>query len=293
MVIVLLAAYAIASHLLRLDFTELPVRETSFVPGDGGAVKQFSVRVNTYKRNENLKRSVEVVAKCPSVASLTIVWSEQENDPPPLDFFAPHARPLISVEKHTVNSLNNRFRALTQPTTEAVFSMDDDVLFRCQDLAFAFDTWKAAKGTMVGFHPRLVTLDRATGQHRYRSWWYVWRTGAYNMVLTKAAFFHRDYLETYFSVLSDEARAYVDATRNCDDVAMAALIAHVSGAPPIWVEADTSDLGVTNAISASRDHFAERGRCLDFFVAQLGGASPFRTAQFKAVRAKRLWWFTR
>ena len=60
----------------------------------------------------------------------------------------------------------------------------------------------------------------ATVRYEYHSWWYVWWTGRYSMVLTKAAIFHADYLRLYSSEMPQPVRDYVDRHMNCEDLAM-------------------------------------------------------------------------
>ncbi|KAG5178560.1 exostosin, partial [Tribonema minus] len=229
----------------------------------------FTVRMNTFRRNDDLKRSVDNYALCPAVTRIQIVWSDQENEPPPLNFFSPAARELIEFELHTTDSLNNRFNALSPPPTEGVFSVDDDMLFKCEDLKFAHQTWRAASETMVGFVPRLVTRDEETGEHRYRSWWFTWWNGAYNLVLTKAAFLHRKHLDAYMT-LPPKMLAYVDAHRNCEDIAMSMVVARDTRAPPLWVRGAIRELGAPG-ISSSGGHYRARCACLDAFAQVLGG----------------------
>lgn len=52
-------------------------------------------------------------------------------------------------------SLNHRFVPLEGLRTEAVLSLDDDVLAPCADLSKAFAAWRQDKYRMVGFYPRL------------------------------------------------------------------------------------------------------------------------------------------
>jgi hypothetical protein len=47
--------------------------------------------------------------------------------------------------------------------------------------------------------PPLVPLP-CVSSYTYLSWWHVWRHGVYSLVLTKAAFFHRDFLHAYAGV---------------------------------------------------------------------------------------------
>ena len=128
-----------------------------------------------------------------------------------------------------VDSLNSRFLPLADLATDAVFAVDDDIRVPCADLEFAFAAWAQQQHALVGFYPRLhvpvdenneatqrpklrgggaaasgTAGDEAGGAaaeeartYAYHSWWYVWWSGRYSMVLTKAALLHRRYLSLY------------------------------------------------------------------------------------------------
>lgn len=106
----------------------------------------------------------------------------------------------------------------------------------------------------------------------YGGWWSVWWTGTYSMVLSKAAFFHEKYLHMYTYEMPASIREYttknrfvcnllvcsflamwphpflavcdnskrllnpIGMNRNCEDIAMSFLVAHATGAPPVWVQ---------------------------------------------------------
>jgi hypothetical protein len=57
------------------------------------------------------------------------------------------------------DSLNNRFKEIKDLETDAVFSIDDDVIFPCPSVEFAFDVWQSAPDAMVGFVPRVHWVD--------------------------------------------------------------------------------------------------------------------------------------
>ena len=61
---------------------------------------------------------------------------------------------------------------------------------------------------------------------------------------TQGAFLHRDYLQLYTAGMPPGVHEYVDAQRNCEDIAMAFLVANVTGTPPEYVRAPSlRDLG--------------------------------------------------
>ena len=52
--------------------------------------------------------------------------------------------------------------------------------------------------------PRMHGVEPLSGRFVYHDWWHVWRHGAYSLVLTKAAFLHRDFLRYYAGDLEDQ-----------------------------------------------------------------------------------------
>ena len=256
--------------------------------------------LNTFKRRDLLRRALAHYAACPAVASIRVVWSEQAPSPArgaPEDagFFEPaaHARPgLVRYDAHPTTSINNRFLPLSELTTAAVFSVDDDMVVPCASLDDAFAAWRAAPHALVGFYPRLHVraADAPGGVCAYR---YVsaepalaWH-GAFSVVLTKAAFLHARYLSLYSEAMPAIIREYVTRRRECEDIAMAFLIANATSRPGVWVRpplrfwAGAKLDGVGRAgISAGQvaGHHALRGKCVADFGAMYGGRVPLITA---------------
>lgn len=121
--------------------------------------------INTWKRNDLLKRSVSHYSSCQGVDAIRVVWSEP---------FVPSERLRSSVENlvltgsrkknepisvqfdiHMNDDLNNRFKPLKDLRTDAILSIDDDVLVPCSTLEAAFSVWTSAPYSMVGFVPRM------------------------------------------------------------------------------------------------------------------------------------------
>jgi hypothetical protein len=61
----------------------------------------------------------------------------------------------VMFEMHETNSLSNRFKLLGEVNTEAVLSIDDDLIISCSTLQQAAKVWSANKWSTVGFSPRL------------------------------------------------------------------------------------------------------------------------------------------
>lgn len=103
--------------------------------------EKYTIRMNTWKRNEQLLVSLNHHASCEGVAQIQVIWCNAEEDPPLSVVNHPSGK--VVVERHTVNSLNERFHILpnTHTPTLGILSLDDDVLRPCQ----AWDSGKEPK----------------------------------------------------------------------------------------------------------------------------------------------------
>jgi hypothetical protein len=128
-------------------------------PGD---YEKYTIRINTYRRNEQLLVSLNHHSQCEGVAQIQVIWCDSENDPP--SQVTSHPSGKVTVERHSQNSLNERFRIMLPTPTVGILSMDDDVLRPCQAIDSAFFLWTRNPERMVGYDPRLHvdTTDTAT-----------------------------------------------------------------------------------------------------------------------------------
>ncbi|XP_010930291.1 glycosylinositol phosphorylceramide mannosyl transferase 1 [Elaeis guineensis] len=265
-------------------------------PSRGG----YTILLNTWKRNSLLKRSVAHYASCLRVDAIHVVWSESD---PPSDSLKAYLskivfsqsqsshKPNFRFELNEEDDLNNRFKPIGDLKNDAIFSVDDDVIVPCPTLDFAFAVWQSSPDTMVGFVPRMHLLAEENGMpyYRYGGWWSVWWMGTYSMVLSKAAFFHRKYLDLYTYKMPSSIHEYVTRERNCEDIAMSLLVANATRAPPIWVKGKIYEIG-GSGISSLKGHNKRRNRCLnDFF--SLYGAVPLVPTSMKAVDAREEWFW--
>uniref|UniRef100_A0A7N0THD0 Glycosyl transferase 64 domain-containing protein n=1 Tax=Kalanchoe fedtschenkoi TaxID=63787 RepID=A0A7N0THD0_KALFE len=261
--------------------------------------KGYTLLINTWKRYDLLKRSVSHYASCSKIDSIHIVWSEPN---PPSEGLKRFLSRVVTINSrksrkvelkfdiHKEDSLNNRFKEIKDLTTDAVFSIDDDIIFPCSSVDFAFTVWQSAPDTMVGFVPRMHWIDQTSdtsGQFVYKGWWSVWWRGTYSMVLTKAAFLHKKYLKLYTNDLPSSIKEYITKNRNCEDIAMSFLVANVTGSPPIWVQGKINEIGSTG-ISSLGGHTEKRSECVNWFAAEFG-RMPLVPTSLKAVDSRRSW----
>ncbi|XP_057981703.1 glycosylinositol phosphorylceramide mannosyl transferase 1 [Malania oleifera] len=259
----------------------------------------YAILINTWKRNDLLKQSISHYASCAGLDSIHIVWSEPDPPSDSLTKFLHHViqsnardgrQVVLKFDFSKEDSLNNRFKEIKDLKTDAVFSVDDDVIFPCSTVEFAFSVWESAPDTMVGFVPRAHWVDQSKGHKHYYiygGWWSVWWTGTYSMVLSKAAFFHKNYLRLYTNEMPASIREYVTKNRNCEDIAMSFLVANATGAPPIWVKGKIFEIGSTG-ISSLGGHSERRSQCVNKFVA-VYGRMPLVSTSVKAVDSRSTW----
>lgn len=248
----------------------------------------FAVVINTYKRPDMLRGAVQHYAntcgKDYGVASIFVVWAEVGKDPPtPDDLLADSSslrkskvgktkniHPKITILPVEKDSLNSRFLPIQELSEESVFVVDDDVRVDCPSLLAGFKAWQMEPSSMVGYYPRLASpplfAKSADGKMVYHTWPLVYLRNKFNMILTKACFLHRRYLDLYSSgTHPQEIKDYVDVHKNCEDVAMALLVANVTKTDksfPVYVQGSVSDLGLFNGISTGVGHFGTRSECL-------------------------------
>jgi hypothetical protein len=191
---------------------------------------QYTIRMNTWHRNEQLLISINHHAKCEGVASIQIIWCDDENEPP--DEVVHHKSGKVVIERHEINSLNERYRILEPTPTIAVLSLDDDVLRPCEALDAAFIRWTRHPDRIVGFYARSHVNPVNSGQWGYNT---IGKTNQYSITLpTKSCFIHRDYLDLYMAALPKPIHEHIDASFNCEDIAMSYFVsAMTEGKPPL------------------------------------------------------------
>ncbi|XP_057862247.2 glycosylinositol phosphorylceramide mannosyl transferase 1 isoform X2 [Cryptomeria japonica] len=262
---------------------------------------RYTVLINTWRRNSLLKQAVAHYASCSSIDAIHVVWSEDDLPSATLQSHLRKAvysksssnyKPEFRFDLNEDDNLNNRFKPIEGLRNDAIFSVDDDVLIPCRTLEFAFSVWQSAPESMVGFVPRMHWVDaKKSGamHYNYGGWWSVWWMGTYSMVLSKAAFFHKKYLDMYTYQMPASVQEYVSRERNCEDIAMSFLVANATGAPPIWVKGKVFEIG-SSGISSLKGHSQRRNKCLNDFVT-LYGYMPLVPSNVKAVNAQYEWFW--
>ena len=159
---------------------EFDVKSPIFMKTLPPASDGFTAVILTYDRLASLYQVVKSVSETPSLAKILIIWNNQEKDPPPITDFPAINKP-IKIIKTKANLLTNRFFPFNEIDTEAVLSMDDDIVMLTNDeLEFAFQVWREFPDRLVGFPSRTHVWNNQTKQWKYESEW----TNDVSMVLT-------------------------------------------------------------------------------------------------------------
>jgi glucuronyl/N-acetylglucosaminyl transferase EXT2 len=256
--------------------------------------EKFTVRINTWQRQQQLKLSIQHHLSCDCVAQIQVVWCLDQGPVP--EWLRNYNgndenkdRNRVVVEEHRINSLNERFRVRITPPTRGILSADDDVIRPCIALESAFLKWTRNPDRQVGFDARTILTTAATAapaeeagrnlRYQYGYMSATERNNQYAISLTRYSFQHVDYLHSYmsdadWSVLS-KIRASVDTNFNCEDIAMSFWISKNSLCqPPLladyWAVKSQIKMYVPRKISGGSEHKRLRDECVEQFATLLG-----------------------
>ncbi|EDW01874.1 GH20211 [Drosophila grimshawi] len=254
-----------------------PIFLTSLVPKSQG----FTAVILTYDRVESLFLLIQKLTVVPSLQSILVIWNNQKKMPPHLSTFPTIAKPLKIIQTRE-NKLSNRFYPYPEIETEAILTIDDDIIMLTSDeLDFGYEVWREFPDHIVGFPSRIHVWDNSTMRWHYESEW----TNQISMVLTGAAFHHKYWSHMYTYAMPGDIKHWVDEHMNCEDIAMNFLVANLTNNPPIKVtprkKFKCPECTNTEMLSADLNHMRERSACIDRF-SKIYGRMPLRTVEFRA-----------
>ncbi|KPP69070.1 hypothetical protein Z043_112199, partial [Scleropages formosus] len=199
-------------------------------------------------------------------------------------------------------TMSDRFFPHDAIVTDAVLSLDEDSVLSTNEVDFAFIVWRSFPDRIVGYPARSHYWESGKARWGYTSKW----TNEYSMVLTGAAFYHRQknsekipsqgfnssppgltasasfppvcryyhYLFTHY--LPASLVNMVDRMANCEDILMNFLVSAVTKLPPIKVtqkkqyKETMMQQGSKTSRWADPDHFAQRQTCMNAFSSWFG-----------------------
>lgn len=178
--------------------------------------------------------------------------------------------------------MSNRFYPYDEIETEAVLSIDDDIIMLTADeVEFAYEVWREFPDRIVGFPSRLHMWDNGTNCWKYESEW----TNSISMVLTGAAFHHKYWNYMYTTAMPGDIKEWVDEHMNCEDIAMNFLVANITGKAPLKVTPKKKfrcpECTNTEMLSADLTHMVERTQCINKF-SSIYGTMPLESIEFRA-----------
>ncbi|XP_071445244.1 exostosin-2 [Hetaerina americana] len=277
----------ILPHLGRLychwNVAPTPVSPKSplFLPVTAPREQGFTAVVLTYDRLESLFTLIQKLVKAPSLTKVLVIWNNQHKSPPHASLWPKVGKPL-KVIRTRANLLSNRFYPYEEIETEAILTIDDDiVMLTADELEFGYEVWREFPDRIVGFPSRTHVWENVSHSWKYESEW----TNHISMVLTGAAFHHKYWSYMYTTSMPGNIRDWVDDHMNCEDIAMNFLVANVTGKAPIKVtprkKFKCPECTNTEMLSADLNHMLERSRCIDRF-ASLYGSMPLQSVEFRA-----------
>ncbi|XP_012279069.1 exostosin-2 [Orussus abietinus] len=252
-----------------------------FVPVTAPKTRGFTAVILTYDRIELLFLLINKIVKVPSLSKVLVIWNNQHKDPPHPSSWPKVMKPLKVIQTKE-NKLSNRFYPYSEIETEAILSIDDDIIMLTVDeVEFAYEVWREFPDRIVGFPSRTHAWDNVSNCWKYESEW----TNRISMVLTGAAFHHKYWSYMYTTALPGDIKNWVDEHMNCEDIAMNFLVANLSGKAPIKVTPKKKfrcpECTNTEMLSADLTHMIERTQCINRFSA-IYGSMPLQSVEFRA-----------
>lgn len=112
---------------------------------------------------------IQKLSLVPSLQKILVIWNNQKKSPPNIALFPKIPKPLKVIQTKS-NKLSNRFYPYPEIETEAVLTIDDDILMLTPDeLDFGFEVWREFPERIVGFPSRTHVFEN--NEWRYESEW--------------------------------------------------------------------------------------------------------------------------
>ncbi|XP_068612099.1 exostosin-1a-like [Brachionichthys hirsutus] len=222
-------------------------------------------------QSQPVMKLIVAVARSQYCAQVIILWNCEKRLP------AKHQWPATPVPFTVIEGkskvISGRFLPYYIIPTDAVLSLDEDIVLSTAEVDFAFSVWQFFPDRIVGYPARNHFWDGNKERWGYTSKW----TNDYSMVLTGAAIYHKYYHYLYNSYLPTSLKDMVDKMSNCEDILMNFLVSSVSKLPPIKVTQKKQykeNMMGENSNSKSRwadpDHFSQRQTCMKTFANWFG-----------------------
>ncbi|KAF8370903.1 hypothetical protein PRIPAC_77332 [Pristionchus pacificus] len=211
--------------------------------------EQFTVMILTYNRDSGVKKIIEKLRFCPYLNKIIVVWNNLERRP---NGTWPEIHVPVEFVLAERNTLLSRFLPYDRIETEN-------------------------RDRIVGYPDRY---------HRFKNKKPAYGLGApctYSLVLTGFAMMHKEFLYEFSYNQHPSILEHIDKHRNCEDIAMNFLVAHLTRRPPLKVVKKLSmSNGSKAGLSARGGHYVKRDECMAIF-AEIYGYNPLLYSQEVAV----------
>uniref|UniRef100_UPI00358E2B99 exostosin-1-like n=1 Tax=Myxine glutinosa TaxID=7769 RepID=UPI00358E2B99 len=231
-------------------------------------------------QSQPIMKLIVALAKSKYCSQIVVLWNCDKPVSPKIKW--PDTTVPIIVVNAESKTISSRFMPLGVIQTDAVLSLDEDIVLSTNEVDFAFTVWQNFPERIVGYPARSHFWDAGKARWGYTSKW----TNDYSMVLTGAAFYHRYYHYFYTHYLPESLKSVVDQLDNCEDILMNFLVSAVTKLPPIKVtqKKQYKETMMQQGPKASRwadpDHFAQRQSCINSFSAWFAGM-PLHHSQMR------------
>jgi len=178
----------------------------------------FTIVINAFKRDDLLEKGLTHWMNCTEPTEIAVIWNDAGRSIPSFLSNLLEAEPRLHVYKPATSNLTNRFFPRSFDT-QALFSVDDDVLYECSVVQHAFEVWQTHPEKLVGFHPRIMHEDGMyTGGP----------DGANLVFITKGGFAHKRWYERFFLDKFSHLRDLVNTAITGEDILMSYIHASAS-----------------------------------------------------------------
>ncbi|XP_043916165.1 exostosin-1a-like [Protopterus annectens] len=220
--------------------------------------------------SQPIMKLLQSVSRSRFCAQIIILW-ECEKPPPLLSKWPVVGVPLTVIpRKRKVRS--SRFFPYDAISTEAVLSLDEDIVLLTSEVDFAFTVWRSFPDRITGYLSRSHFWDSTKGHWVYTSK----LTNEYSMILTAAAFYHRYYNHLFTYFLPDSLKNQTGSAYSCEDILMNVLVSSVTKVPPIKVaqkkqyKETLQEQGMKSTQLPYTDPIIHRQECLNQFSSWFG-----------------------
>lgn len=202
---------------------------SSPIPGE----MDFTILVNAYKRDVCLKEVLEHWLTC-KPTQLRVIWNDYEREvPQDMQDMATQSVGVLVFDKMKTAAISNRFK-VQQFLTDALFSVDDDITFPCEEVSAAYRVWQTHQSQMVGFSPRQLDGNGITMAKGGKKWiagydpvksYAPWGQNTANaLFVTRGGFLHKRFYQEFWSTEYESHRKWVDEHTTGEDILMSFVV---------------------------------------------------------------------